>query len=93
MKFRFLTKNRKIRFWLWVVGLLSLGTVIMFDEKEWNFLLATPYIFAMTWIVLSDILLRNKNSKSVRVSTHVCAFILAVLVVVVSMVYVYFPFA
>ena len=41
MKFRFLTKNRKIRFWLWVVGLLSLGTVIMFDEKEWNFLAPT----------------------------------------------------
>lgn len=87
MKFRFLTKNRKIRFCLWIVGLLSLGTVLIFYEKEWKFLLATPYIFAMIWIIFSDILLRNKKSQSVPVSTHAWALILTVAVVVVYVVY------
>ena len=87
MKFRFLTKNRKIRFCLWIVGLLSLGSVLIFYQKEWKFLLGTPYIFAMIWIIFSDILLRNKKSQSVSVLTHACAFILTVVVVVVYVVY------
>ena len=87
MKFRFLTKNRKIRFCLWIVGLLSLWFILVFSEKEWNFLLGIPYIFAMTWMILSDIFLRSKSSKSVPVSKHVWTFILTVVVVVFHVVY------
>ena len=90
MKIRFLTKNIAIQLSLTIGSLLSLWLCEKFAKKTWGFLLGAPSIFFLTWICLSIILLRNKDYKSVPVSTHVWAFILTVTVVVLHVVFYYF---